>query len=151
MPEGLAPADVERFDHHLQRVINCYTLRGISVLVHCRGGLGRAGLVACCWAIRLGLCGWLDTQPGMYPSSRLACTAPEALPAFPPAATVRKDTLQLLERVISFIRRRRSLKAVETFEQVRFLMEYVEFLRKRSDGGARSGTRQDGSKNRASH
>lgn len=140
MPEGLAPIDIEAFDNHLQRIIDSYTLRGISVLVHCRGGIGRAGLVACCWTIRLGLCGWLDAQPGVYPSSRLACAAPEVLPTFPPAAIVRKDTLQLLERVISFIRRRRSLKAVETFEQVRFLVEYVEYLRKRNSGGAPAGS-----------
>jgi len=51
-----------------------------------------------------------------------------------PLMTVRRDTLQLIERVITLVRRRRSAKAVETFEQVRFLVEYVEFLRSKGRG-----------------
>lgn len=102
-------------------------------MVHCRGGVGRAGLVACCWALKLGLCGWIDTQPGLQ-LSRLAFTAPENLSTSPPADAdaVRRDTLQLAERVITLVRRRRSPKAVETFEQVRFLVDFVEFLRARA-------------------
>jgi protein-tyrosine phosphatase len=42
---------------------------------------------------------------------------------------VRRDTLQLVERAITVVRRRRSVKAVETLEQVRFLTEYVDYLR----------------------
>jgi len=34
-----------------------------------------------------------------------------------------------VERVIAVLRRRRSLKAIETYEQVRWLMEYVAWLR----------------------
>jgi len=34
-----------------------------------------------------------------------------------------------VERVIAVLRRRRSLKAIETYEQVRWLMEYVGWLR----------------------
>ena len=132
MLEGLAPAAVDILDEHLTRLIQTYTLRGIPVLVHCRGGVGRAGLVACCWALKLGLCGWIETQPGR--SSRLSFTAPEDLSKMPPAdehGGVRRDTVQLVERVITLVRRRRSAKAVETFEQVKFLVEYVEYLRKR--------------------
>lgn len=44
---------------------------------------------------------------------------------------VRRDTLQLAERAIMLVRRRRSAKAVETFEQVKFLVDYVGFLRNR--------------------
>lgn len=47
------------------------------------------------------------------------------------ARGVRKDALRLVERVIGVVRRRRSLKAVETYEQVRFLVGYVEWLRGR--------------------
>lgn len=130
MPEGLAPPSVERFDSHLQHIIDTYTLSGRSVLVHCRGGIGRAGLVACCWVIKLGLCGWKDTNP-------LPRTSTEVLPSASGAPQsplqIRRDTLQLLERVISLIRGRRSLKAIETFEQVRFLAEYVEYLRARGN------------------
>jgi protein-tyrosine phosphatase len=42
---------------------------------------------------------------------------------------VRRDTLQLTERAIAVMRRRRSVKAVETLEQVQFLAEYVDYLR----------------------
>lgn len=132
MAEGLGPAYVEPFDAHLQQIIHKYTLRGISVLVHCRGGLGRAGLIACCWTIKLGLCGWIDTQPSSQVGSLLSYRTREDASSTPSATFVRRDTLQLLERVISLVRRRRSLKAVETFEQVKFLMEYIEFLRHRA-------------------
>ena len=48
---------------------------------------------------------------------------------------VRRDTLQLVERMIGSIRRRRSVKAIETYEQVKFLVDYVEFLRERPTEG----------------
>lgn len=96
--------------------------------------MGRAGLVACCWALKLGLCGWIETQPSR--ASRLSFTAPEDLSELPPSEEtmngVRRDTFQLVERVITLVRRRRSYKAVETFEQVKFLVDYVDFLRKKS-------------------
>ncbi|PSS30946.1 hypothetical protein PHLCEN_2v2515 [Hermanssonia centrifuga] len=143
-PEGLAPASVTTFDEHLTRLIDAYTLQGIPVLVHCRGGVGRAGLVACCWTLKLGLCGWIDTQPDVQPqqqhTSRFSYIAPEDLPPLPPSETVRRDTLQLVERVISLVRRRRSLKVVETFEQVRFLVDYVEHLRGRAGRGVEVGS-----------
>lgn len=43
-------------------------------------------------------------------------------------ATVCDATVQLVERVIAVVRRRRSLKAVETYEQVKFLVDFVEYL-----------------------
>ena len=135
-PEGLAPVDPADLDGYLDRLIQSYTLRGTPILVHCRGGVGRAGLVACCWALKLGLCGWIETQPSY--SSRLSFTAPEDLSDIPPPVEthhIRRDTLQLVERVITLTRRRRSYKAVETFEQVKFLVDYVEFLRKKSQTG----------------
>jgi protein-tyrosine phosphatase len=112
IPEGLGPLTPLTLDTHLSKLIKKYTLNGIPVLVHCRGGVGRAGLIACCWALKLGLCGWIETgasSPGM----------------------VRRDTLQLVERMIGSIRRRRSVKAIETYEQVKFLVDFVDFLRER--------------------
>jgi protein-tyrosine phosphatase len=47
---------------------------------------------------------------------------------------VRRDTLQLVECAITVVRRRRSVKAVETLEQVRFLTEYVDYLRGGREG-----------------
>ncbi|KAJ7072462.1 protein-tyrosine phosphatase-like protein [Mycena amicta] len=111
IPEGLAPASPASLDAHLTRIIDTYTLRGVPVLVHCRGGVGRAGVVACCWLLKLGLSGWLKEGSS------------ETLPG-----GVRPDTIELVERVIGIARRRRSIKAVETVEQVQFLVDFVEFL-----------------------
>ncbi|KAH9940524.1 phosphatases II [Epithele typhae] len=119
-PEGLAPLDPTALDAHLTRLIDDYTLRGSAILVHCRGGIGRAGIIACCWMLKLGLLGW--------PSSATQTSAPRE--------TVNPDTMHLVERVISVVRRRRSPKAVETYEQVRFLVDYIEFLR--SQGATRN-------------
>jgi protein-tyrosine phosphatase len=41
MPEGMAPLNVEDVDREMERVIALYTIKGIDVLAHCRGGIGR--------------------------------------------------------------------------------------------------------------
>lgn len=114
IPEGLAPASIEIFDTHLTRLISVYTLAGVPVLAHCRGGVGRAGLVACCWMLKLGLCGWVPTSDSSYEGDE---------------GQVRRDTVEQVEKVIGVVRRRRSLKAIETYEQVKFLARYVDHLR----------------------
>ncbi|KAL0072834.1 hypothetical protein AAF712_000597 [Marasmius tenuissimus] len=107
-PEGLPPTlSPEALDAEITSLIDLYTVRGISVLVHCRGGVGRAGVVACCWTIKLGLCGWLEEDAGSYSTS----------------------SVSLVEKVVSVIRRRRGAKAVETYEQAKFLVEYVDYLK----------------------
>ncbi|EMD32116.1 hypothetical protein CERSUDRAFT_127009 [Gelatoporia subvermispora B] len=175
IPEFLAPACVRTFDAELGRLTECYILQGRPVLVHCRGGIGRAGLVACCLMLRLGLCGWLhdsediherndreeDTpsQPsddsrdpsarcappliGRCPSTSTSTSAnSDVEPAYArdlgleddettPPLVVRADILRLLERVIGVVRARRSPKAIETYEQVKFLADYVEHLQGR--------------------
>ncbi|CCM00693.1 uncharacterized protein FIBRA_02732 [Fibroporia radiculosa] len=141
-PEGLVPASLDTFDAQLTLLIQQYTLHGASVLVHCRGGVGRAGLIACCWVLKLGLCGGVEAEA----PSTIAYTAPENLPELkpsrtnpdPPSASVNQATIQLVERVIVFIRRRRSPKAIETYEQVQFLVDYVEFLRKKTNAATDS-------------
>lgn len=55
MVEGFAPKSPEGLDGVLERVVRVYTMRGKSVLSHCRGGIGRAGLVASCWMLKMGL------------------------------------------------------------------------------------------------
>ena len=115
-----------------------YTLNGKPILVHCRGGVGRAGLVACCWAIKLGLCGCVG--PSAHPphsSADTSCVVEEEI-VRPPVATSNEDVVQLVERVILLLRRRRSAKAIETYEQVRFMVDYVEFLRAKARAGKQS-------------
>lgn len=126
IPEGLAPTSAACLDTYLMDLINRYTLRGVPILVHCRGGVGRAGVVASCWVIRLGLCGWLDNAYSFsniisgstiaYANGSITSPAPG------------QDPVAFVEKVITLVRRRRSAKAVETYEQVKFLVEYVEYL-----------------------
>lgn len=77
MVEGFAPSSPSSLDAQLDRLIQNHTLRGDSVLAHCRGGIGRAGLVASCWMIKMGMVAsrygfeekgdgersWLDVEP----------------------------------------------------------------------------------------
>lgn len=86
--------------------------------------------------LKLGLCGWIETD--VTPSAATITSVSEIKHDDPPAETflgwdsetvVRRDTLQMVERVIEVVRRRRSVKAIETLEQVQFLVEYVDYLR----------------------
>jgi len=83
--------------------------------------------------LKLGLCGWLEGEPeptsprGMTPSTDGSETDTDAEDGQP----IRADTIQMVERVISVVRKRRSVKAIESFEQVLFLAEFVEYLRSR--------------------
>ena len=63
--------------------------------------------------LKLGLCGWVS-------ASDSAGSVDEG--------QVRRDTLEQVERAIGIVRRRRSLKAIETYEQVKFLVGYVDYL-----------------------
>ncbi|KAF5386052.1 hypothetical protein D9615_002426 [Tricholomella constricta] len=139
-PEGLAPLSPTCLDADLTKVINTYTLHGVPVLVHCRGGVGRAGVIACCWLIRLGLCGWVEAdgtastwnfneEKGSWSGSQIP--HPPVTGSNACATGPRKDTIMFVEKVIAVVRRRRSLKAIETYEQVQFLVDFVEYLRAR--------------------
>ncbi|KAG0348865.1 hypothetical protein BG004_003909 [Podila humilis] len=52
MVEGSTPYSFAELDLVLDR-IDEVTKTGHNVLVHCRGGVGRAAVVACCWLLRL--------------------------------------------------------------------------------------------------
>ncbi|KAG2051193.1 phosphatases II, partial [Suillus hirtellus] len=119
LPEGLAPLSPQPLDESLTKLIDDYTMRGASILVHCRGGLGRAGLIACCWALKIDLCGWINVDLSPNPAD-----GTDGLENY-----VRRDILQLVEHAITVVRRQRSVKAIETLKQVRFLTEYADFLR----------------------
>ncbi|KAL6308161.1 hypothetical protein BKA93DRAFT_822747 [Sparassis latifolia] len=131
-PEGLAPPDPAVLDEHLTYLIKKFTLRGSPILIHCRGGVGRAGLLACCWILKLGLCGWIETEPRLSGAREDAYQSLLSDSGASMTEPVRRDTLQLVERLITVVRRRRSPKAIETYEQVKFLADFVEFLRKRT-------------------
>jgi len=124
-PEGLSPISPADLDEHLSIVIDNYTLQGKDVLVHCRGGVGRAGVFAACWLLRLGLCGWIETE--VRSGDRSIDGVMQEVGAG--LGLIRRDTLQMVERAIAVVRRRRSVKAVETYEQVKFLVDFVDFLR----------------------
>ena len=63
--------------------------------------------------LKLGLCGWASASDKAAPADE---------------GQVRRDTLEQVERAIGIVRRRRSLKAIETYEQVKFLVGYVDYL-----------------------
>lgn len=147
-PEGLAPLDIQRLDHQLDWVIRQYTLKGVNVLVHCRGGVGRAGLVACCWMMKMGLCGPVDENFAALISAGESASASVLGEALPPVSVswptlvhhglVRKETFQFIQKVVTTIRRRRSVKAIETYEQARFLVDFAEHVRDKQEGLARA-------------
>ncbi|KAF5321223.1 hypothetical protein D9619_001403 [Psilocybe cf. subviscida] len=118
IPEGLPPISAALLDKHLADVIRRYTLKGVSILVHCRGGVGRAGVIACCWMTRLGLCGWPIPEEEVF--SPLSNTGW--------SAQGKQARIAFIERIIATLRKRRSMKAIETYEQVKFLLDYVEHL-----------------------
>ncbi|KAI9066623.1 phosphatases II [Trametes sanguinea] len=134
IPEGLPPNDPAALDSHLSKLIDAYTLRGAAVLVHCRGGVGRAGIVACCWMLKLGLCGWLDSEDSSSPPEKLENANAE----LDRPAAVDSKTMRLVERLITVVRRRRSPKAIETYEQVKFLVDFVDYLREQAEPTRRS-------------
>ncbi|KAE8269205.1 hypothetical protein A4X09_0g3144 [Tilletia walkeri] len=53
--EGFAPSSVRELDERVGEVIQGWSMQGYDVLVHCRGGVGRAGLFACAWMLKMGL------------------------------------------------------------------------------------------------
>ncbi|GAA5975317.1 hypothetical protein JCM5350_006428 [Sporobolomyces pararoseus] len=117
MVEGFAPSSPASLDAQLERLIRNHTLNGESVLAHCRGGIGRAGLVASCWMIKMGM---VNTRYGFHDTREGEKSWKD------------EDPIVIVERVIDLIRRRRSVKSIETTHQVKFLLEYIEFLQQKA-------------------
>lgn len=109
MAEGFAPPSPEVLDAHLSSLITRYTLQGKNCLVHCRGGVGRAGLFACSWMIKLGLLG-------------------QVVKINDPNEKTLEYEMKIVEKVIAVIRKRRSAKAIETPQQVQFILQYTHWL-----------------------
>jgi protein-tyrosine phosphatase len=109
MAEGFAPANPEQLDAHLSYLVSKYTMHGHNALVHCRGGVGRAGLFACAWMIKMGLLGPVS---GIHD----------------PAGRQLDNEMRIVEKVIEVIRKRRSAKAIETPQQVHFILQYIHWL-----------------------
>lgn len=140
MPDGFTPVSLSLFDAQINLIATKYSLHGTDVLVHCRGqfplvtrssprtnhpitgGVGRAGLTACAWAIKMGF---------VPPHPSLAIVEQAALRQGPeiPVELEHQIVMSIVERVIAMIRSRRGLKAIESFEQVQFLASYVRWLR----------------------
>ncbi|ORY28170.1 protein-tyrosine phosphatase-like protein [Naematelia encephala] len=121
MPDGFTPVSLSLFDSQVDLLISRYSLQGTDILVHCRGGIGRAGLTACAWAIKMGF---------VPPHPSLAIVADAAgQGAVLPAELEHQIVMSIVERAIAMIRSRRGLKAIESFEQVQFLASYIKWLR----------------------
>lgn len=143
MAEGFSPTDVLATDKAISCVVNDYTLHGVHVLVHCRGGVGRAGLIACTWMLKLGLVrSDRDEVRFRIPTESLSSMSPPNNTSFHPLTNwqnggmigdhqekITMDIMQTIHRLIETIRRRRSPKAIETAEQVDFLVKVSNFMR----------------------
>ncbi|KAG9287867.1 hypothetical protein G9A89_017462 [Geosiphon pyriformis] len=90
MVEGGCPDSLEQIDEVVVKVDHLIT-KGERVLAHCRGGVGRAGLVACCWLLKRQFCYTAD-------------------------------------HAIQMVRMRRSPKAIETPQQVDFIVQYENYI-----------------------
>jgi len=90
MIEGGCPDTIEQIDSVVIQM-DRHIQQGRKVLAHCRGGVGRAGLVACCWLLKRRFC--LDA-----------------------------------DRAIRLVRMRRSPKAIETMQQVDFIVQYANYI-----------------------
>lgn len=105
------------------------------------GGVGRAGLTACAWAIKMG---FVQPHPSLavveeaaLRQSRRAAASSFAHSSASsgssraelPAELEHQIVMSVVERVIAMIRSRRGLKAIESFEQVQFLAAYIRWLR----------------------
>ncbi|KAG2059896.1 hypothetical protein BDR06DRAFT_1062653, partial [Suillus hirtellus] len=106
--EGLAPLLPQSPDESLTKLINNYTMYGKSILVHCCGGLGRAGLIACCWVPKISLCRWINVDLSLNPAE-----GTDGLEKY-----VRRDTLQLIKHMITVVQGQQSIKVIETLKQV---------------------------------
>lgn len=150
MAEGFAPTNVQEMDAAMTSIVTDCTMRGMNVLVHCRGGVGRAGLIACAWLLKMGFVGegskysignTVDVGARMGSSREVVkrTTSEDAHDGVVNGENMKGvdaeeeeaecDTiLDTVRCLIETIRRRRSPKAIETAEQVRFLVEYVTYL-----------------------
>lgn len=114
MPEGLHPPNLIEFYDRIDIILQQFTFQGVDVLAHCRGGVGRASLIACAWMLRMGL-----VANTLTPSSQLHVDEYH-------------HVLNILKSTISIVRRRRSIKAIETYEQVKFLFDFIILLRQKA-------------------
>lgn len=109
MAEGYAPhRGIPEIDEVLDVVIERWTMNGYDVLCHCRGGVGRAGLVACCWMLKIGLINRPVNLEEDYPqklSTGSEVTGPTN--SLIDHAIPRPSVLVQVEKVIEVIRRRR--------------------------------------------
>ena len=129
MAEGYAPDTPDVLDSQLSYLITKYTLRGHSALVHCRGGVGRAGLLACSWMIKLGLLGSIVQihDNNNNSNNNNESNIHHHLNHNQSSAALNQE-MKVVEKVIEIVRKRRSAKAIETPQQVHFILQYVNWL-----------------------
>ena len=70
-------------------------------------------------------------QRSIVSSALGSATMPES-PLPVESELVDEETIHLVKRLIAVVRTRRSPKAVETYEQVKFLVDYIQFLQARA-------------------
>jgi protein-tyrosine phosphatase len=149
MAEGFAPTKVAEMDAAMTAIVTDCTLRGTNVLVHCRGGVGRAGLIACAWLLKMGFVADKPQRPKkkaeeaqkFLPHAHELDDKPRKARAseVDDADDDAETILETVRSLIETIRRRRSPKAIETAEQVRFLVDYLTYLHRQERLRAQAG------------
>lgn len=147
--EGHCPTSQAGLDLWLNEIVLHCTLKGINVLVHCRGGVGRAGTLAACWLIKMGLVdeyprsgsgggvgggefGCEDQSPTLSPSSSSLSSSPSSSPPLPPSRTpLPSSGLEMMWQSVQVVRLRRSTKAIETAEQAAYVANFGEYIAKK--------------------
>lgn len=110
MVEGNCPTSLEILDTWLNEIIEHCTLKGVNVLIHCRGGVGRAGTVAACWLIKMG---FVDEYRSEAEKRHRGHVWPSQ---------------EIMWQCLQIVRLRRSSKAIETAEQASFVAQYGQYV-----------------------
>ena len=127
------PPSILRLTAH-NLLLPCHTHSSLT------GGVGRAGLTASAWAIKMG---FVPPHPSLVVVEEAAHRQAQAhahargrdrgktqpVKVEIPAELEHQIVMSIVERVIAMIRSRRGLKAIESFEQVQFLASYVRWIR----------------------
>ncbi|CAO1614817.1 unnamed protein product [Sympodiomycopsis kandeliae] len=127
--EGHCPTSQEALEPWLNEIVLHCTLKGINVLVHCRGGVGRAGTLAACWLIKMGLVD--EHQPSDDTSNEDRVSISQFQCPRPKAGRRRQlggnEGQELMWQCIQVVRLRRSTKAIETAEQASYISNFGNY------------------------
>lgn len=126
--EGNCPTSQAALDPWLNEIILHCTLKGINVLVHCRGGVGRAGTLAACWLIKMGLVDEHAPEKVVL-RHQTGDTWPDISRG---GGSGMSPGQEIMWQSVQVVRLRRSTKAIETAEQAAYVARFGDYIAQRS-------------------